>query len=460
MNCSSTLRDVLTILAVTTCTLTVGAEQSTGDRSVPPMTTSIVSAEAYRQVLRAVDEDVAKRFEEGLLAFDRRWTVPFEHGLFWGRGPVSNGEGCSDCHFKNGRGKPPSNSDDPMRSMLVRLSVPGDDGHGGPKPDPNYGGQLNFQGVPRRVPGEGEAYVVWAEKPVAFPDGETIVLRTPRYEFKQLAFGPLNAEVMTSVRLAPALIGLGLLEAIPEEDVLALAKQNKPHGIRGKPNYVWDITAQRIVLGRFGLKANQPNLAQQTLTAFHQDLGVTSYMYPEENCIPIQSACKESPSGGQPELGSSHLSALLLFLRAAAPPAPRDIEDADVREGERLFREAACSICHVPELKTGAYDALPTASNKVIHPYTDLLVHDMGDALADGRPDYAASGSEWRTAPLWGLGLRQLVSEQTGLLHDGRARDIGEAILWHGGEAEWSRIQYIQMPRAQRAALVKFVSSL
>jgi CxxC motif-containing protein (DUF1111 family) len=223
---------------------------------------------------------------------------------------------------------------------------------------------------------------------------------------------------------------------------------------------VWDIAEQRTVLGRFGLKANQPNLAQQTLTAFHQDLGVTSYMYPEENCTPVQAACAESPSGGHPELGLSHLNSLLLFLRAAAPPARRDIDDPGVRQGERLFREAACSVCHIPEIRTGNYDVLPAASNRVIQPYTDLLLHEMGDALADGRPDYLASGSEWRTAPLWGLGLRQLVSGQTGLLHDGRARDVAEAILWHGGEAEWSRERYLRMSQAERALLMKFLNSL
>jgi CxxC motif-containing protein (DUF1111 family) len=450
----------IVIVAVAMLDIALRAAAQTEEGAVDDVTGTLVTAEAYRQILPAADRKLVKQFEEGRIASERRWSVPFEPGLLWGRGPVSNGEGCSDCHPKNGRGRPPGNPDEPMRSMLVRLSIPGDDGHGGPKPHPDYGGQLNYQGVERRVPGEGEAHVIWTERRIVFADGESVVLRAPRVEFRRLAFGPLGGEVMTSTRIAPALIGLGLLEAVPEELILSLAQRERPHGIGGKPNYVWDNAAQRTVLGRFGLKANQPNLTQQTLTAFHQDLGVTSAMYPDENCMPVQTACREQPSGGRPELNPDHLNALVFYLRAAAAPARRDLHDSDVTEGERLFIDAACAACHVPELRTGIYQAVPAASNSIIHPYTDLLLHDMGEALGDGRPDYRAGGREWRTAPLWGLGLLKIVGKQTALLHDGRARDVIEAILWHGGEAEWSRDAFLQMTRAQRDLLVKFLYSL
>jgi CxxC motif-containing protein (DUF1111 family) len=429
-------------------------------RSRGSFTTTVFSAQAYRQMLPSEDRKLIKQFADGRDAFDRRWIVPFLPGGPWGRGPVSNGEACADCHADNGRGRPPARADEPMRSMLVRLSIPGDDGHGGPKPHPDYGGQLNFQGVEGRVPGEGDAYVTWEEKRVSFVDGESMVLRAPTIEFKQLGFGPIGAEVMTSARVAPALIGLGLLEAVPEEAILTLAKQDKPHGIKGKPNYVWDIAAQRVVLGRFGLKANQPSLAQQTLTAFHQDLGVTSNMYPAENCTPVQTACSKLPSGGRPELSDSLLDPLLFYIRAGAVPARRDPDNAEIKQGEQLFKEAACAACHAPELKTGAYDAVPAVSEQTIHPYTDLLLHDMGEELADGRPDHQASGREWRTAPLWGLGLLGVVSGHTTLLHDGRARNALEAILWHGGEAEPSREAFLQMSKSQRDALLRFLDSL
>jgi CxxC motif-containing protein (DUF1111 family) len=308
---------------------------------------------------------------------------------------------------------------------------------------------------------------------VGFADGEKVTLRRPRLEFSALQFGELGADILTSPRMAPAMVGVGLLEAVPDETILALAKEQRKLGVNGKPNYVWDVENEQTVLGRFGWKANQPSLRQQTAAAFHGDIGATSYLFPEENCPSVQAACLEVPSaskcGGQggctgnqyrPEVVPSRLTNITFYLQALAVPARRNGDDPQVKRGEELFAQANCAACHVPELKTGPKPALRAAANQVIHPYTDLLLHDMGEELADGRPDFKASGRDWRTPPLWGIGLIKIVNGHSDLLHDGRARDINEAILWHGGEAEKSREAFRAMPKAEREALVKFVESL
>jgi CxxC motif-containing protein (DUF1111 family) len=269
------------------------------------------------------------------------------------------------------------------------------------------------------------------------------------------------------------MVGLGLLEAVPEEAILQIAEEQLRVGVSGKPNHVWDVENETRVLGRFGWKANQPNLRQQTAAAFHGDIGATTFMFPEENCPALQLACLALPSaakcGGQggctgnqfrAEVAPSRLTNITLYLQALAVPARRNASDPVVKRGESLFAQAQCSICHVPQLRTGPKPALRAAADLVIHPYTDLLLHDMGEGLADGRPDFEADGREWRTAPLWGIGLLQVVNGHSELLHDGRARNVTEAILWHDGEARPAREAFRAMSKAERTALVKFVESL
>jgi CxxC motif-containing protein (DUF1111 family) len=259
---------------------------------------------------------------------------------------------------------------------------------------------------------------------------------------------------------------------VPEQSILAIAREQEKLGVSGKPNYVWDYENSRTVLGRFGWKAGQPNLRQQTAVAFLNDIGATSHFFPEENCPSVQVQCLDVPSaskcGGQggctgnyrPEVVPSRLSNITLYLQALAVPARRNVNDPDVKRGEQLFFQSRCSACHVPELRTGGKTAIPAAADLPIHAYTDLLLHDMGEGLADGRPEYRADGREWRTPPLWGIGLVPEVNGHGDLLHDGRARNIAEAILWHGGQAEPSREMFRALPKADREALVKFVSSL
>jgi len=436
-----------------------------GDFSTPRS-----DAEAYLQPGAALSYEQLKRFKRGRKAFEARWVVfPFPAGE-WGLGPTFIAERCSDCHTNAGRGSPPATPEIRPQDTLVRLSVPGEDAHGGPKPHPNYGNQFQNRGLTgedplahgygERVPPEVDISVEWHERAVVLSGGEEVMLRAPKVRFENLRFGPLGDDYMISVRNTPPIFGLGLLEAVPESELLELAEAQKEAGFNGRPNYVWDMVNERRALGRFGWKANVPSVRQQLVSAFIGDIGVTSSLFPEENCPPIQTACREQPPGNNPEFIDGDLSNLEIWTLGLAVPVRRDPDDPEVRRGEKLFGQARCDVCHVPELRTGPHAVMPELAGQLIMPFTDLLLHDMGEELADGRPDYQAGPRDWRTAPLWGLGLSETVSNSMALLHDGRARNVTEAILWHGGEAEAARDAFAQMPRADRDALLRFVMSL
>ena len=423
-------------------------------------TVAIESDQAYQQPTRFLNAGELEQFKEGKKGFAQHWVVaPSILGL-WGRGPTSNAEACTDCHENGGRGRPPRDETEPMLSMLVRLSIPGADAHGGPNPHPVYGDQLQNEGILGRVPPEGDARVSWNVQSVRMADGEIVQLRAPVLKFQNLNFGPLGAGVMTSMRVAPVLVGVGLLDAVAEDSIRALAADQHRKGLRGRVNIVWDLINNREALGRFGYKANQPSVEQQIFLAYHADLGVTSRWFPEENCTEVQLECLAEPPGGHPELPQEFVDPVLFYARGLAVPARRNLDDPQVQRGELLFHLTGCDGCHAPTLETGEYAALSALSHQTIHPYTDLLLHDMGEGLADGRPDFRAGGRDWRTAPLWGLGLSRTVNGNDSLLHDGRARNPTEAILWHGGEAQPSREQFSAMPKPDREALLAFLRSL
>lgn len=440
--------------------LGIAAEPAPQSLSGGLFTTQVHDSSAYRQTIAFADEKRRLQFLDGFDSLAQKWAMPFLPTGVWGRGPLSNAESCLGCHINSGRGAAPAKPDEPMRTMLMRVGVPGKDINGGPLPHPRYGHQINYLGVEGEVHGEGEAFITWLEKAVKFADGEAINLRLPSIKIDRLAYGPLGDDAVLSPRVSQPLIGLGLLEAVPDSTLEALASATKPHAIKGKTNRVWDIAAKRHAIGRFGLKASHPNLSQQIMAAFVEDMGVTSNLFPLENCTPKQKSCREAVSAPQPELGSNQFVPLLFYVRANAVPARRDVDDPEVERGAALFKEAACAVCHAPELKTGAYAPIPEISHQIIRPYSDLLLHDMGEDLSDQRPDFEATGSEWRTPPLWGLGLMETVNGHTLLLHDGRARNVSEAILWHGGEARYSRDAFRNMSKAERQALLRFVDSL
>jgi CxxC motif-containing protein (DUF1111 family) len=214
------------------------------------------------------------------------------------------------------------------------------------------------------------------------------------------------------------------------------------------------------VAGRFGWKAEQPTVVQQCAAAFLGDMGLTSALFPAENCTASESACKDTANGGSPEVSPSVLGAIGIYARSLAVPARRAVSDPNVSRGEDLFGKAGCARCHTPTLETGPLADFPELPAETIHPYSDLLLHDLGQGLSDGRPTFLATGREWRTPPLWGLGLVKQVNGHTFLLHDGRARDASEAILWHDGEGLDAKNAFVAMKREDRQALLAFLGSL
>jgi CxxC motif-containing protein (DUF1111 family) len=395
-------------------------------------------------------------FQLGDGIFNRNWVAaPASPEGSDGLGPTYNAFSCSGCHNNNGRGAPPQHDGDPFLGLLLRLSISGSDAHGGPAPDPNYGNQLQPNGI-LGVQGEGAPSVSYVEAPGTYDDGEAYSLRVPTYAIGSLNFGPLDPAEMVSPRLAPQTIGLGLLEAVDATTILAFAAQNG-----GKANLVWDDRRQQTVLGRFGWKANQPNLEQQVLAASRNDIGITNSLYATQNCPTAQADCVSAPlSMNQPELEPIRETALVVHALGLAVPARRNLDDPAALHGEQLFTQSGCVACHIPKMTTGTLPDWPELSNQVIRPFTDLLLHDMGPDLSDGRPDYLASGSEWRTPPLWGLGLVQPIDGYLFLMHDGRARGFAEAILWHAGQADTAKEAFRKMAKGDRDALISFLSSL
>ncbi len=394
--------------------------------------------------------------------FNQNWVqAPSSTSARDGLGPYFNTKSCSGCHFKDGRGQPPTIAGELSQGFIVRLSIPGKGIHGEPLDDANYGCQFQdhaIDGIKR----EGEFDILYTEVQGKYADGVEYNLRKPEIVFSDLNYGKMDANIMVSGRVAPQMIGLGLLEAIPEKTILDFADEQAKNGegISGKPNYVWNNIDEKMELGRYGWKANQPTILQQIAGAFHGDMGITTSYLPNQEVASSQKIYMDIPNGGNPEIEDADVKKMHLYSSTLAVPARRNAQEKDVRTGEKIFAEIGCNNCHIEKMETGIHPDFDILSNQIIHPYTDLLLHDMGEGLADGRPDFDATGQEWRTPPLWGIGLFQTVNKHTYYLHDGRARNITEAILWHGGEAESSKNAFTSLSEKQRNALVAFLNSL
>ncbi len=414
---------------------------------------------AFELSARNLTNEERRVFEVGDSFFNQNWvTAPASTEARDGLGPVFNAQSCSSCHSHDGRGKPPDHDEDPVRGLLLRLSVPGQDG---PTEEPHYGGQLQDRAI-NGVPAEGRISIRYEEIEGEYPDGTPYSLRKPAYSILEPAFGPLHPDLMVSPRVAPVTFGVGLLEAVSEERILEKSDPDDADGdgISGRPNMVVDMLTGGEALGRFGWKANEPTVEQQSAGAFHGDIGITSSYFPAENCLESQVSCREAPNGGAPEVPDERLAKVTFYLQTLAVPAMRDVEETEVQQGARLFVQTGCSSCHTPRHETPEDYPIEPLRDQVFFPYTDLLLHDMGEGLADHRPDGLATGSEWRTPPLWGIGLVEVVNGHTMFLHDGRARNIEEAILWHGGEAEQSRQEFMGLSSEERAALIRFLRSI
>lgn len=417
-------------------------------------TTDASNRNAFGNSARNMSDEERRIFEVGDSFFTQNWvTAPASTDARDGLGPLHNAQSCSSCHLLDGRGT----ADGVEPGLLFRLSVP--DGEG-TAPDPAYGDQLQDRSILGVAP-EGSMRTIYVEETGAFPDGAPYSLRRPVNQLEDLAYGEISVDVQVSPRLAPPVFGAGLLEAIPESAIVALADPDDSDGdgISGRPNRVLDLTTGEPALGRFGWKANVPTVAQQVAAAFIGDIGITSPMFPDENCTEPQVECVSAINGGEPEIPQDRFDQVVFYNQTLAVPSRRNLDDDDVIAGASVFQQLDCVSCHQPRQETGeaAIDAL---AGQVIFPFTDLLLHDMGADLADGRPDGEATGSEWRTPPLWGIGLTETVNGHLNFLHDGRARSLEEAILWHGGEAERSKTAFTALSSEQRGQLLEFLGSL
>ena len=428
----------------------------------------------------------------GTLGFEEEFRFKLGNGIFrklWvsspastkssdGLGPHYNARACQRCHLKDGRGHPPSGPDDNFVSMLFRIGVP----PATPKqaadlkahrvstfPDPDYGGQVQDFAVQGHK-AEARPRITYEETTVSLSGGETASLRKPVYTFENLASGPLSPRTMVSPRIANQMIGLGLLEAIPAQKIRELADpdDNNGDGISGRPNLVWGVREDQVLIGRFGWKAGQPTVIQQSSGAFLGDMGLSTTIFPASwgDCTETQSLCRQAPHGSDPKAGNVEVTDQMLdlvtfYARNLAVPKRENAEDPEVLAGKKVFHQAGCAKCHAPTFVTDSSQKTPRELRGLtIWPYTDLLLHDLGPELADGFTEGVATGSEWRTAPLWGIGHTKAVSGHTNFLHDGRARNLLEAILWHGGEAEAARQKVIDMPPRDRHRLITFLNSL
>ncbi|MDE4133839.1 di-heme oxidoredictase family protein [Phaeobacter sp. QD34_3] len=439
--------------------------------------------------VRARGDDEAFSQHSANLSFEQELEFKLGNGLFkkiWvfspastrasdGLGPLYNARSCQRCHIKDGRGHVPEGPEYRSAAMFLRISVPGPvpselqaiRDYIGTAPDPTYGRQLQDFSAPGIAP-EYRLAIQYEEIPVTLNGGDTVTLRKPSYQATQLGYGPLHPQARLSPRLAPSMIGLGLLEAIPTADILAAADPEDADGdgISGRANLVWSREFQQIMLGRFGLKAGMATVHEQSAAAFSGDIGISTPLFPAAwgDCTDQQHDCRSAPHGDGDARGSEidqpNMDLVTFYARNLAVPARRAPEDPQVLRGKWIFHDSGCASCHRPKFVTHRLNDRPEHSFQLIWPYSDLLLHDMGDGLADHSPEARATGREWRTPPLWGIGLTQQVSARATFLHDGRARTLLEAILWHGGEAEAARDRVISLAPDARADLLRFLESL
>ena len=418
--------------------------QSGGQASVDDQT-----VHAYALAIRGLERSEQRAFSVGNAFFNDNWvSAPASTEGRDGLGPLFNARSCSSCHFKDGRAAPVPG----QAGFLLRLRLSGE---GVAQPDPVYGGQIqDFSIVPETE--EAAVHIDVTDKVVTYPDGQQVTMHVPSYRLSDLRYGELHPETVMSPRVAPAVFGLGLLAAIPEATLTALedVSDRNNDGISGRINRLADGQ-----VGRFGWKADVPSLIAQTTGAFVHDMGITSTREPDHPHTEAQVALDELPHGGLPEVDDQKVDRIVGYLERIAVPYSRDVDGLEVRKGRRLFSRIGCDGCHIPELRTGVH-AVSQLSEQRIQPYTDLLLHDMGADLADGFASHTANGQEWRTPPLWGLGLMPVVNGHTRLLHDGRAHSIEEAIVWHGGEAMQSREAFMVLDVKERSQVLRFLESL
>ncbi|MFS8122018.1 di-heme oxidoredictase family protein [Rhizobium sp. BR 250] len=416
-------------------------------------------------------------FKLGNALFQKLWvSSPSSTQASDGLGPLFNARSCQTCHVKDGRGRPPLSGEEAV-SLFLRLARPARNEAERQAiarhevlnfPDETYGRQLQNLAIPG-LAAEGKPIITYTERPITLADGELVMLRKPAYGVMGLHDGPLGADTTLSARIAMPTLGLGLIEAIADADILASADPDDKNGggIAGRPAWVRDHRTGEIKLGRFGWKAQNASVRDQSASAFSHDIGISTPDAPNAygDCTEAQKDCLAMPTGVQPRLGPVEapdpvLDLVTFYTENLAVPQRRNVDDPTVLEGKQLFYTSGCTACHTPKFVTRRDAADPMHSFQLIWPYSDFLLHDMGEELADGQQVGEASGRHWRTQPLWGIGLTQKVNGNGFYLHDGRARSLTEAILWHGGEGQKARDAFAALQKSDRQALLAFLESL
>ncbi len=449
--------------------------------SKEPATVKVEQAHSLRNAFShpsaAVSEAKKMDFLLGRAMFKKLWvSAPASTKSSDGLGPLYNARSCLSCHPKNGRGRP-TEKDGISQSLFLQLSIPATTKehlkarakqYVDHIPDPIYGSQLQNRAVQGHAK-EGDVYISYQPVKLALEEGEVVTLRKPDYQVKNWGYGAPHKYLRISPRLAPQMIGLGLLEAIKAADIVKNADPDDKNqdGISGKASKVWSFAEQKLMLGRFGWKASTPSVLEQSSRALHSDIGISNPIFSQAfgDCTKAQSRCQNAPNGNSQkdnnfEIGKALNNRLAFYAAHLAVPKPRLKPKQKIAAGQRLFNAIGCASCHIPHFTLPASVGTGKAlENQKISPYSDLLLHDMGERLSDNRPVHNASGSEWRTAPLWGIGLSKAVNGNAHFLHDGRARSIKEAILWHGGEALRARNLFVHLRKQNRDRLLAFVKS-
>ena len=417
------------------------------------------SQEAFGFFASNLTQDEQSDFGMGNSFFRQSWvSAPASTTARDGLGPFFNANNCSSCHFKDGRGRPPAFDGQLGRGLLLRLSLVGTHQNGTAFSDPIYGNQLQDNAILGQVI-KGKYSISYQTISETLADGTIVELQKPTYQINNLGYGNLSSGILISPRIANQIIGLGLLEAVSETTILGFAAANNSYDVSGKANYVYDVESNSQKLGRFGWKANQPSIRQQVAGAFSGDMGITTSIFPNENAPPGVDLSL-IPNGGSPEISNDNFDKIVLYSSSLAVPARRKVADQNVLKGKKIFNDIQCASCHIPKMQTGNAYSITALRNQTIRPYSDMLLHDMGHELSDNAADFLATGNEWRTQPLWGIGLINTVNGHTNLLHDGRARNITESILWHGGEAQNSKVKFKQLSTKDRGNLLEFINSL
>ena len=426
---------------------------------------------SFSLVARNLGDNLKINFLVGNALFERIWedAKSSENIARDGLGPFFSARSCEACHISDGRGHLPIDESDDSVSVVIQISKNQDSISDGIKnlPDPIYGNQISEFSV-ESIPREADIVINYEYVPISYNDGRIVELRKPAIKIRNFNYGDINEDTNFSARIAQPMIGLGLIENISETDILINADVNDINGdgISGKANIVWHNEKNDYSLGRFGWKASQPTVYQQTADAFFHDMGLSNKLFEKPfNCTDVQLSCQNAVSGNSEsydgyEVSNDQLDLVVFYSSQLGVPVRRNVKDINVVKGKEIFFKIGCNSCHTERFITKNESTHQNLANQIIYPYSDFLLHDMGEQLSDGVYEFNASGSEWRTPPLWGIGLTSVVSAEYGFLHDGRARTIEEAILWHGGEASRVLEEFKYLDKNQVNQLISFVNSL